>query len=61
VRPPTHSIARFTGSLCLTEKALRRMTMFGFLVDATETVKRTLKRVQLKFLGQKNKSSFMPN
>jgi len=37
--------------ICLTAKALRRMTMRGFLVGATEPEKRTLKRVQLRNLG----------
>ena len=35
----------------LTAKALRRTTMRGFLVGATEPEKRTLKRVQLRILG----------
>ncbi len=34
----------------LTVKALRRITMRGFLVGATEPNKHTLKRVQLKIL-----------
>ena len=37
--------------ICLTAKALLRMTMRGFLVGTTESKKRTLKRVQLRFLG----------
>ncbi len=37
--------------ICLTAKALRRTTMRGFLVGATEPEKRTLKRVQLRILG----------
>ncbi len=36
---------------CLTAKALRRMTMRGFLVGATEPENHTLKRVQLRLLG----------
>ncbi len=36
---------------CLTAKALRRTTMRGFVVGTTEPKKRTLKRVQLRFLG----------
>ncbi len=35
----------------LTAKALRRVTMHGFLVGAIEPKKRTLKRVQLRILG----------
>jgi hypothetical protein len=34
--------------ICLTVKALRRITMCGFLVCATEPEKRTLKCVQLR-------------
>ena len=41
----------FYRPICLTAKALRRMTMHGFLVGATEPVKRTLKRDQLRILG----------
>jgi len=41
----------FFRSICLTAKALRRMTMRSFLVGASEPKKRTLKRVQLRFLG----------
>ncbi len=37
--------------ICLTAKALRRITMRGFLVDATEPKEHTLKRIQLGFLG----------
>jgi hypothetical protein len=37
--------------ICLTAKALRRITMRGFLVSATELEKSTLKRIQLRFLG----------
>jgi len=37
--------------LCLTAKALRRITMRSFLVGATKPKKRTLKRVQLGFSG----------
>jgi hypothetical protein len=37
--------------ICLTAKALRRITMCGFLVGATAPKKRTLKQVQLKLLG----------
>jgi|LWDU01.1.fsa_nt_gi anti-anti-sigma regulatory factor len=37
--------------ICLTAKTSHRMTMFSFLVGATEPVKRTLKRVQLRLLG----------
>jgi len=37
--------------ICLTANALRRTTMRGPLVGATEPEKRTLKRVQLRFLG----------
>jgi hypothetical protein len=39
--------------ICLTAKALRRITMRGFLVGATEPEIRTLKRVQLRILGLK--------
>jgi hypothetical protein len=35
----------------LTAKTLHRVTMHGFLVGATESEKRTLKRVQLRILG----------
>ncbi len=35
----------------LTAKALRRTTMRGFLVGATEPEKCTLKQVQLRILG----------
>jgi len=41
----------FFRPICLTAKALRRITMRGFLVGATEPEKRTLKRVQLRNLG----------
>ncbi len=41
----------FYRSICLTAKALRRMTMRGFLVIATGPVKRTLKQVQRRILG----------
>ncbi len=41
----------------LTAKALRRMTMNGFLVGATKPKKHTLKRVQLRILGSKNNSN----
>jgi len=52
----------FIRLICLTAKALRRITMHGFLVGATEPNKRTLnvpffinnsgyKRVQLRILG----------
>jgi hypothetical protein len=37
--------------ICLTAKALHRMTMRGLLVGATESEKHTLKRVQLRILG----------
>jgi hypothetical protein len=37
--------------LCLTAKALHRITMRGFLVGATEPEKYTLKRVQLRISG----------
>ena len=37
---------------CLTAKPLRRTTMRGFLVGATEPEKRTLKGVQLRILRQ---------
>lgn len=37
--------------ICLTAKALQRITMRGFLVGATKPKKRTLKRVQLRILG----------
>ncbi len=37
--------------ICLTAKALRRITMRGFLVGATEPEKRTLKGFQLRILG----------
>ncbi len=37
----------------LTAKALRRITMNGFLVGANEPKKRTLKRVQLRILGSR--------
>ncbi len=37
--------------ICLTAKALGKMTMRAFLVGATEPKKRTLKRVQLRVLG----------
>ncbi len=39
----------------LTTKALRRMTMSGLSVGATEPKKCTLKRVQLRMLGSKLK------
>jgi hypothetical protein len=41
----------FFRSICLTAKALRRITMCGFLIGATEPEKRTLKRVQLRIPG----------
>lgn len=37
--------------ICLIAKALRRMTMLGFLIGATELEKSTLRRVQLRFSG----------
>jgi len=37
--------------ICLTAKALRRITMSDFLVVATEPEKCTLKHVQLRILG----------
>lgn len=37
--------------ICLTAKALHRMTMCGFLVYENEPEKRTLKRVQQKAPG----------
>jgi hypothetical protein len=37
--------------ICLKAKALHRMTMRGFLVGAIEPDKRTLKRVQLRYLS----------
>ena len=37
--------------LCLTAKALRRLTMRGFLVGANKTDRQTLKRVQPRFPG----------
>ncbi len=37
--------------ICLTAKALRRVTMCGFLVGATEPEKHTLKRIQLRIQG----------
>ncbi len=40
---------------CLTAKAVRRITMCGFLVGAIELKKRTLKRVQLRILGSLNR------
>ena len=40
----------FFSSICLTAKALRRITMRGFLAGATESEKRILKQVQLIFL-----------
>ena len=41
----------FFRPICLTAKALRRITMRGFLVGATEPEKRTLKRAQLRIPG----------
>ncbi len=41
----------FFRPICLTAKALHSTTMRGFLVDATEPEKRTLKRVQLRVPG----------
>jgi len=41
----------FIRFICLTAKALRRMTIQGFLVGATKSDKRTLKRVQLRIPG----------
>ncbi len=37
----------------LTAKAIRRITLSGFLVGTNEPKKRTLKRVQLRILGLK--------
>lgn len=40
----------FFWPICLTAKALRSISMLGFLVGANEPEKCTLKRVQLRFL-----------
>ena len=48
----------FFRTICLTAKALHRITMHGFLVGATEPEKRTLKRIQLRILGFKNSDYF---
>ncbi len=37
--------------ICLTAKALRRITIRGFIVGANEPEKRTLIRIQLRILG----------
>ena len=49
---PIYAIDRtFFSHTCLTAKALRRITMLGFLVGTIKAEKSTLKCVQLRFSG----------
>ncbi len=55
MHPLGESVYAFDGTfiklIFLTAKALRRITMRGFLVGATESNKPKLKRVKLSILG----------